>query len=644
MKQVVFRCTIILLIFSSRSAFAEVKLPSVLSDHAVLQRDIPVSLWGWSSPEEKVTIFLNGETLAVTKADKEDGIWRTSLPKQPAGGPHTLTFVGNNTVEVKDVYFGDLWLASGQSNMVLPLARIKEKFPDIVANESRPLIREFSVPMQYNFKQPNIDVKDAQWKSADKLRERESFSAVSFFFARAIQDDVNVPVGIVLSAVGGTPIQSWMSEDALASFPEDLKEAKHFQSDNVINSIISQDAERQRQWEDYISTHDKGNVSPYWWSNNIDESDWTLFSVPGFLTDAEQKPINGVHWFRKRFQWPRHLVGEQATLVLGALVDADTTYVNGTKVGQTTYKYPPRRYTVPADVLKPGSNTITIRLESHRDHSGFVSDKEYWIGAGETRVDLNGEWHYKLGVVHEHLQQTTFIQYKPMGLYNAMINPLTSLPIKGVIWYQGESNTANPDKYGDMFKTMIEDWRNKWNNPTLPFLFVQLANFNPRLSTPAQSGWAELREQQASALSLPNTGMAVAIDVGEWNDIHPLDKESVGERLAKNALHKVYGKDIVYSGPMATKVTLKGSHVWINFKYQGGGLSTSGTNLTGFEIADESEVFHWAKAEIKGERVQVWHPDVKHPSAVRYAWADNPAANLYNKDGLPAAPFRFNLD
>ena len=402
--------------------------------------------------------------------------------------------------------------------------------------------------------------------------------------------------------------------------------------------------ERQRQWEDYISTHDKGNVSPYWWSNNIDESDWTLFSVPGFLTDAEQKPINGVHWFRKRFQWPRHLVGEQATLVLGALVDADTTYVNGTKVGQTTYKYPPRRYTVPADVLKPGSNTITIRLESHRDHSGFVSDKEYWIGAGETRVDLNGEWHYKLGVVHEHLQQTTFIQYKPMGLYNAMINPLTSLPIKGVIWYQGESNTANPDKYGDMFKTMIEDWRNKWNNPTLPFLFVQLANFNPRLSTPAQSGWAELREQQASALSLPNTGMAVAIDVGEWNDIHPLDKESVGERLAKNALHKVYGKDIVYSGPMATKVTLKGSHVWINFKYQGGGLSTSGTNLTGFEIADESGVFHWAKAEIKGERVQVWHPDVKHPSAVRYAWADNPAANLYNKDGLPAAPFRFNLD
>ena len=644
MKQVVFRCTIILLIFSSRWAFAEVKLPSVLSDHAVLQRDIPVSLWGWSSPEEKVTIFLNGETLAVTKADKEDGIWRTSLPKQPAGGPHTLTFVGNNTVEVKDVYFGDLWLASGQSNMVLPLARIKEKFPDIVANESRPLIREFSVPMQYNFKQPNIDVKDAQWKSADKLRERESFSAVSFFFARAIQDDVNVPVGIVLSAVGGTPIQSWMSEDALASFPEDLKEAKHFQSDNVINSIISQDAERQRQWEDYISTHDKGNVSPYWWSNNIDESDWTLFSVPGFLTDAEQKPINGVHWFRKRFQWPRHLVGEQATLVLGALVDADTTYVNGTKVGQTTYKYPPRRYTVPANVLKPGSNTITIRLESHRDHSGFVSDKEYWIGAGENRVDLNGEWHYKLGVVHEHLQQTTFIQYKPMGLFNAMINPLTPLPVKGIIWYQGESNTANPDNYGDMFKTMIEDWRNKWNNPTLPFLFVQLANFNPRLSIPAESGWAELREQQASALSLPNTGMVVAIDVGEWNDIHPLDKQSIGERLAKNALNTVYGKDIVYSGPIATQATQDGSNVLVSFKHQGSGLSASENHLLGFEIADESGEFLWAKAEIKGERIQVWHPDVKQPRAVRYAWADNPAANLYNKDGLPAAPFRFHFD
>jgi len=318
-------------------------------------------------------------------------------------------------------------------------------------------------------------------------------------------------------------------------------------------------------------------------------------------------------------------------------------YVNGVLVGTTAYQYPPRRYEIPAGILKPGKNIFVVRVINSAGKGGFVVDKPYWFGVGDDRISLEGKWRYRLGTTAEPLPSTTFFQYQPSGLFNGMIASLVGYRVKGVIWYQGEANAGEAYAYRSMFPTMIRNWRAKWNDE-FPFFWAQLANFMEPVAVPSQSEWAELREAQHMTLSLPKTGEAVLVDIGEAKDIHPKNKQDVGYRLALAALKTVYNKDIVYSGPAYKSMEVKGDRIELTFDHTGSGLLSKGDRygyLRGFSIAGDDQKFVWAQAFIDGNKVVVSAKGIAHPVAVRYAWADNPDdANLFNKEGLPASPFR----
>jgi sialate O-acetylesterase len=312
-------------------------------------------------------------------------------------------------------------------------------------------------------------------------------------------------------------------------------------------------------------------------------------------------------------------------------------------VGSVSYQYPPRKYDVPPGILKPGKNVIAVRVISNSGRGGFIKDKIYRLSAGGMDMDLSGEWRYRLGATMEPLEAQTFIRWKPVGLYNAMIAPLLNQTIKGVIWYQGESNAKNPHEYAETFPALINDWRRHWNRGDFPFLYVQLANFMEPKDQPSASEWAELREAQLETLRLPRTAMAVTMDIGEWNDIHPLNKKDVGKRLALAAQKIAYGeRNIVHSGPIYKSMKIKKNKIVLTFTNTGSGLAAKGSDtLSHFEICGRDKKFVWANARIEGDRVIIWNESIPRPVAVRYAWADNPqGANLYNKEGLPASPFR----
>ncbi len=365
--------------------------------------------------------------------------------------------------------------------------------------------------------------------------------------------------------------------------------------------------------------------------------------VPGYWADTKLGPVNGVVWFIKKVNIPSVMVGKKAKIILGRIVDADSVFINGKFVGTTSYQYPRRRYDIPPDLLKEGENTIAVRVISNIGKGGFVPDKPYEIVAGDTSINLKGEWKFKLGAKMEPLESQTFIRWMPEGLYNAMLAPLLNYRIKGVVWYQGESNVDRPIEYRKLFQALIRDWRAKWNEGNFPFLFVQLPNFMEAKSEPSESNWALLREAQLKALSLPNTGMAVTIDIGEWNDIHPVDKKDVGKRLALAAERIAYGDtNVIFSGPIYKSMKIQGKKVVLSFTNTGSGLTAKDDEkLGGFAIAGPDKHFIWAEAKIEDNKVIVWNDKIKNPIAVRYAWADDPdKADLYNKEGLPASPFR----
>jgi sialate O-acetylesterase len=639
--EMIFIRSILALFFfsiSSIAVFGQVKLPKLISDGMVLQRSSEIKIWGWASKEEPISISFMGKEHNTIASDS--GNWSIMLKDLDAGGPYIMEITGNNSITLNDIYIGDVWLASGQSNMELPMARVAPLYREEIEKAANEAFRLFEVPKTYDFTTAKVDLEGGKWKPVNRSTIEE-FSAVAYFFAKELNEKYNIPIGIINSALGGSPAEAWISEDALKEFPEHYREALKFKDPVHIDSIENADQTRIAKWYSDIHKKDKGLVKN-WKAANIDDSSWDTMNIPGYWADNNLGPKNGVVWFRKTIELQEELAQAPAKLLLGRIVDADSVFVNGTFVGNTTYQYPPRRYEIPAGVLKAGENTISIRIINESGRGGFVTDKEYKLITGEEELDLTGTWKYKLGAEMPRLQGQTFIRWKPMGLYNAMINPLTDYSIKGVIWYQGESNADTPEEYEALMTTLIGNWREQWNQEDLPFLYVQLANFLESKDQPGDSNWARLREAQAKTLAVPNTGMAVAIDVGEWNDIHPLNKKTVGERLARVAKKVAYNENIVSSGPLYDSFSKEGDSIIITFKETGSKLiSRNSGALKEFAIAGKDQKFIWAEAKIQGDKVIVYHPEVKDPVAVRYAWADNPEdANLYNEEDLPASPFR----
>lgn len=597
---------------------AKVRLPRLVSDRMVLQRDIELDIWGWADPGEKVTVRFQGRHYDTETG--ADGCWHVLLPPQQAGGPFVLEV---NEIVIRDVLVGDVWLCSGQSNQETPIARLTDKFPEINVSNNH-MIRHYKVPTQDVKGELREEIAgNAGWHSAI-ASDVMNWTALAYFFAQEAYEHTHVPVGMLVSSLGGSAIESWISQEHLKEFPQLLVDQAAFDSLK-------------------LARQDRG--AGRWQLPECDDSDWATMTVPGYWRE-NGADIRGTVWCRKTFDVPASMAGRHARLYMGTMVDSDSVFVNGTFVGFTSYTYPPRKYDIPAGVLREGKNVIAVRLTANGGNGGFVKDKRYAIVGDEAEIDLTGTWRYKTGIDQSEVQRLSArlanLDRTGSGLYNGMIYPIRHYRVKGAIWYQGETNAGNPAPYADYLKALITNWRELWQWPDMPFLLVQLPNFMEKKDRPTDSGWARIRDAQfRTALSVPHTELAVTYDAGEWNDIHPLDKKTVAHRLFLGARRLVYGEKVNASGPLYKDMQVDGDRIVLSFTETGRGLACRGKELKHFAIAGEDRKFVWAKAVIRGNKVVVSSPEVKHPVAVRYAWSDNPSdANLCNKDGLLASPFR----
>ncbi|HUU20284.1 MAG TPA: sialate O-acetylesterase [Sedimentisphaerales bacterium] len=493
----------VLLLVNAGAALADIKLPAVISDNMVLQRNKKVSIWGWADPGEEVMVSVSWHRMrwAVTAGDNGKWMFKMNSPKM--GGPYEMTISGKNTITLKNIMVGEVWVCSGQSNMQMSVKSSANAEQEIAAADY-PDIRLFTVERKVA-EQPQSDCV-GNWTLCSPQTVPD-FSAAAYYFGRELQKELDVPIGLIHTSWGGTPAEAWTRRGI-------LKEESDF-------------APILERYDDAVAKY------------------------PQAMEEYEQKVE----------EWKKAAEKDKAE-------------------GERT---------------------------ARRPNAPF------------------GPGHYQ----------------SPSGLYNAMIAPLIPYGIGGAIWYQGESNAGRAYQYRKLFPAMIQNWRKDWGQSKFPFLFVQLANFMAVKPEPADSAWAELREAQLMTLALPNTGMAVIIDIGDANDIHPKNKQGVGKRLALWALARSYGKELVYSGPIYKSMEIEGEKIILHFDHVGGGLvAGSDGPLKGFGIAGADRKFVWADAKIDGDSVVVSSDEVSTPVAVRYAWADNPVCNLYNEEGLPASPFR----
>lgn len=633
----------LILFLAVNIAFGEIRLPKLVSDGMVLQRDTKVKIWGWAGKNEKVNIKFKGKTYR-TKADA-DGNWSVWLAPMKAGGPYTMNIAGSNKITINDILIGDVWLCSGQSNMEYQLGYDDATYGKEMKEVNNPEIRQFKVPIHPVLTSPQEEMSRGSWEWANP-KNIAPFTAVGYFFAKHLYEKYHVPIGLINSSVGGTPIEAWISEDGLKQFPDitsTVEKNKSTASENNTGRPRGGFLRRQQ-----VSPNDKGLNGPIpWYDPAYVPQEWRRITVPAFWEDQGVKDLNGTVWYRKEVDVPASMVGKPARVYLGRIIDADVLYINGKQVGRTPSMYSERRYNVPADLLKAGKNLFVVKITNNSGKGGFVPDKPYYLFSGSDTVSLVGYWKYKVGEVFAPRTGnggSGFVsaQNSPTALYNGMIAPVINYTIKGFLWYQGESNVSRAREYAGLQTAEINDWRKKWSIGDLPFLFVQLPNYGDYNYMPSESNWALLRDAQFKALSLPNTAMAVTIDIGEWNDIHPWNKDEPGRRLALLAEKMVYGENIVSSGPLFHSQKIEGNKIIISFTNIGSGLiSNDGQDLNEFAIAGADKKFVWAKAKIEGNKVIVSSDEVPNPLYVRYAWADSPVnPNLYNKEGLPASPFR----
>ena len=633
---------LLLLLALSTSVLANVHLPKLFSDGMVLQRNQRIRIWGYADTGEKITVKLKKQ-IKITLADHL-GKWKILLNPEPAGGPFQLQVTGKNTITINNVLIGDIWVCSGQSNMEFPLS-LSSNAAEEIKKADYPFIRQFNVPKIVSL-QPENDFKGGEWKEVNPGNVG-NLTAVGYFFAKELYNKLKIPIGIISSNVGGTIIETWIGRNA-------------FMQSNAFNKMIKEvptatveELEKERL-DKLISEVDSSqgslpsaNEVIAWKELSYNDADWKTENVPGLWETKGWPKLDGVVWFRKEIFIDSIDSKKNALLNLGSIDESDTTYVNGIKVGGT--KNDPvteRVYKIPAGILKSGKNVIAVRIEDKGGGGGFWSSPQKLnILIGTSVLPLAGDWHYKIESVRASGVAIYPDDY-PTLLFNAMIHPLTLSNIKGVIWYQGESNTMRAYQYRTTFPLMINEWRSEWQQGNFPFLFVQLPNFGSDNSlNKNESDWAVMRESQAMALSLPNTGMAVTYDIGEAQNLHPKNKQEVGRRLAVIALHKVYGKNIEYSAPVYHSYKTEGNKIIISFKNVGAGFMQEDTQpvLKGFAIAGKDKIFYDATAYIKGNTIVVYN-NINKPASVRYAWADNPdGANLYGKNGFPVAPFRTDV-
>lgn len=637
-------------------ASADVSLSHIFSSNMVLQRNAQIPVWGKGDAGENVVVELNGQR--VTTKVGADGKWKLAFEPIPAGGPYKMVIAGNNRIVLSNILIGEVWVCSGQSNMEFGVASWLDAGKEI-QSATNPEIRLFTVPRTIKDTPQYECYGEWQICSPENIGK---FSAVGYFFGKELQRELKVPVGLINCSYSGSAAEAWMSRNALQSNPDFLPILSRYKTALAQYPLAKKEYDiKYAQWEkkkNLPKVHaDSGNkgFAAGWAAQGFNANNWNEMTLPcTFETVAN---IDGAVWFRREVIIPDSWAGKDIILQLGTVDDYDATYFNGQLIGTTTgladnaYTLI-RKYNVPGKIVRKGKNLIAARVFDRFGNGGFTgtADEMKLINANGNTLPLAGQWKYKI----EKRLNPDALQppcpspplgpdncQAPIGLYNGMLCPIMPYAIRGVIWYQGESNTTRAYQYRKLFPTLIAEWRKNWRQGNFPFLFVQLANFGPLQQKPEENSWAELREAQLMTLSLPNTGMAVTIDIGDANDIHPKNKQEVGRRLSLWALAKTYAISVEYSGPTYKSMKREGQQIRIELGNTAKGLITKGLNaLKGFAIAGTDKKFFWANAKIDGNTIIVSSPEVKSPVAVRYGWGQNPECNLFNSEGLPASPFR----
>ena len=632
----------LLLILAGPGLRAQLTLSRLFGNGMVLQRDQPVAVWGRAARGESVIVSFHGQ-LQKAVADAS-GRWKVRLSPMSFGGPFLLEVrAGNDTVRFTDVQIGDVWVCSGQSNMEFPVSGWSHvnNAEEEIRHADYPMIRLFTVGAAISG-QAEDAVRGGQWEICSPATI-SPFSAVGYFFGRELYSKLKIPIGLINSTWGGTEIESWISRSSLDSSAEYREVVAKLPVVNL-DSLKEQYKGKSLELVDRVQggLPDPAAVG-HWKDAAFDVTHWPVMQLPGLWDDQQLgRNFDGVVWFRKEVEVTA--VSEQDTVLLslGMIDDNDETFVNGVRVGGTNGYNVHRVYKVLPGIIHPGKNTIAVRVYDGGGGGGIYGEAgDLYLSAGGRHVALGGGWSFQVAEVIAGDGGFGPNSY-PSLLYNAMINPLVPYRIKGVIWYQGEANTSRGYQYRKAMPLLIEDWRHQWGEEAMPFYFVQLTSFGA-LGGNSNKGstWAELRESQALARALPHTGMAVTLDVGNPQDIHPRNKQDVGLRLAGLALRDTYGKPGVVSGPVFRSMSVSGSQVLLRYSGVGSGLVVKGERLSGFELAGADQHFYPAEAVVSGDGVMLSAVEVKVPEAVRYGWKDDASeANLYNKEGYPAEPFR----
>jgi len=628
---------------------AKVVLPSVFTDNMVLQQKTDITFYGDATKNKQLTVKTgwNGKEYH-TEADGQ-GKWSLKIPTPAAGGPYEITFSDGKKLQLKNVMIGEVWFCSGQSNMEMPVAGWGKvmNYEQEIAEAAYPAIRLFQVKKNTSLA-PLKEVESTLggWQECSSATVPE-FSALAYFYARALWKELNVPIGVIDCTWGGTPAEAWMNHETLRQvmgFREEMDKLERLGFDP--NRMEQAYSEERAHWQSLFTEKDKGmeNGKLCWTAPSLSEEDWQTISLPGYWEGKRLKDFDGIIWFRRSLEIPAEWAGKPLTLRLGMIDDEDITYFNGVEIARGAGYMTPRTYTIPAKLVKAGKAVLAVRVSDFGGEGGIHGKaEELYVEADGKRISLAGDWKYRIGLSLKGfppapvspIQSSSY----PTVLFNAMVKPWTAFPIKGVIWYQGEANVGRSEQYGDLFPALITDWRRQWRS-NFPFYFVQLANFMESKKIQPNSEWAALREAQTKALKLDQVGMAVTIDIGLADDIHPKNKQEVGRRLALLALAGSYGKNVSSSAPVFQNYIIKGDKMELDFGQKQDGFKIKDTTLKGFTIAGPDRVFYSAEAMVQNGKIIVSSPKVSVPLAARYGWADNPDCNLYGENGLPVAPFR----
>lgn len=611
----------------------------IFGDHMVMQRGKPNRVWGWTEPGKVVTVEIAGKSAKATAG--ADGKWMATVEVPEVGGPYTVAIEGVQRVELKNVLVGDVWLCGGQSNMAFGLGR-STGGAEAAQAADYPTLRAFTVPLK-NVYEPAAVPAGGEWRVCTP-ETAPGISAVAFYFARKVQEEVGVPIGLVIAASGGSPVEAWTSAEGLArvgEFSEQLEEIRRLKAKGG-----TQHGSFLMHWLEEFDVGERDG----WAEPETADGEWTNVTLPGGgFAELGVGETPSVCWFRREVELPAEIPEGVARIHLGVVEKMDTTFVNGRWVGASSWVENPRAYAIPAGVLKPGKNTIAVRVFRTKRDGGFLAEPETLRiqFADGTKVALAGEWKARLSVdarpPHPWPLDVENYATMPTTLNNGTLAPLVPLALKGALWYQGEANFQRAAQYHTLMGALIHDWRERFGQGEFPFYMVGLPAFMERKAAPGTSdGWTELREAQAkTAETVPHTGLATIVDTGDAQDIHPREKRIPGERLARLALAEVYEKEIAARSPEFAGMERRGRELVLTFRNTNGGLVVRGEKLGEFSVAGADGQWRWAEARIEGaDTVVVSAAEVSEPVDVRYAWQANPEATLFNGEGLPAVPFR----